>query len=95
MIRILNFLFGYVRRQKLVMMHTTLNRITGLLLFLFPFFVKYGDSLCLPFFSAYQPRLPRFRKVFSFGLREKRENLPSKKGRLLFGFPKNRRPFLL
>ena len=33
MIRILNFLFGYVRRQKLVMMHTTLNRITGLLLF--------------------------------------------------------------
>ena len=64
MIRILNFLFGYVCRQKLVMMHTTRNRITGLLLFLFPFFVKYGDSLCFAVFLCLPATLAAVQEGF-------------------------------
>ena len=64
MVRILNLLFGYVRRQKLVMMHTALNRITGLLLFLFPFFVKYGDSICFAVFLCLPATLAAVQEGF-------------------------------
>ena len=36
MIKVANIVLGFVRRKKLVALHTVLNKITGLLLFLLP-----------------------------------------------------------
>lgn len=41
MIKIANIVLGFVRRKKLVGLHTVLNKITGLLLFLLPFTVAF------------------------------------------------------
>lgn len=37
----INLIFGYIRHRKLVMLHTKANKLTGLLLFLFPFFMGF------------------------------------------------------
>ena len=41
MIKVANIVLGFVRRKKLVDLHTVLNKITGLLLFLLPFTVVF------------------------------------------------------
>lgn len=40
-IRGINLIFGYIRHHKLVMLHTKANKLTGLLLFLFPLFMGF------------------------------------------------------
>lgn len=42
-IRILNIILGFVFRKKLVMLHTTANKITGILLFIFPLTILIVD----------------------------------------------------
>ena len=41
MIKVANIVLGFVRGKKLVDLHTVLNKITGLLLFLLPFTVTF------------------------------------------------------
>jgi len=40
-IKVINIVLGFVRRKKLVALHTVLNKTTGLLLFLLPFTFKF------------------------------------------------------
>ena len=40
-IKVTNVVLGFVRRKKLVVLHTVLNKITGLLLFLLPLTLQF------------------------------------------------------
>ena len=44
LIKINNLAFGFVRKRKLLSLHTGLSRITGLLLFLLPFSISFFKS---------------------------------------------------
>lgn len=46
----INLIFGYVRHHKLVMLHTKANKLTGLLLFLFPLFWGFFSISHIAFF---------------------------------------------
>ena len=45
-VRVVNIVIGFIRHGKAVAMHTILNKITGLLLFLIPFFIHSFNILC-------------------------------------------------
>ncbi len=47
MIKICNFICGYVYYKKLVMPHTIANKITGFMLFIVPLIIKYVDLVIL------------------------------------------------
>ena len=40
-IKVINIVFGFIRRKKLVALHTILNKTTGLLLFFLPFTLQF------------------------------------------------------
>ena len=40
-VKVINIVMGFIRRKKLVALHTFLNRITGLLLFLLPLTLQF------------------------------------------------------
>lgn len=42
-IKIINVVFGFVIHKKLVAEHTVMNKVTGLLLFIFPLTLAYFD----------------------------------------------------
>ena len=41
MLRVVNIVTGYIKGKKLILLHTALNKVTGLLLFLFPLTLSY------------------------------------------------------
>ena len=41
MIKLRNYVCGYAKKKKFITLHTTLNKITGMLLFLFPLTLSY------------------------------------------------------
>ena len=41
MLRVVNIVTGYIKEKKLILLHTALNKVTGLLLFLFPLTLSY------------------------------------------------------
>ena len=41
MIKVINIVLGFIRRKKLVTLHTVFNKATGLLLFLLPFTLQF------------------------------------------------------
>ena len=43
MIKIFNIICGYVYYKKLMLPHTIANKITGFILFIFPFIIKFMD----------------------------------------------------
>ena len=43
-IKVTNIVWGFVRRKKLVILHTVLNKTTGLLLFLLPLTLQFIES---------------------------------------------------
>ena len=40
-VKVINIVMGFIRRKKLVALHTVLNKITGLLLFLLPLTLQF------------------------------------------------------
>ena len=42
-IKIVNILFGYVSKKQFISLHTIMNKVTGLLLFLFPLTISFVD----------------------------------------------------
>lgn len=42
-VKIVNIISGYVCRHKLVMLHTTANKVTGFMLFLLPLTLTFAD----------------------------------------------------
>ena len=40
-VKVINIVMGFIRRKKLVALHTFLNKITGLLLFLLPLTLRF------------------------------------------------------
>lgn len=42
-IKIGNLLWGYVSKKQLVVLHTVMNKVTGLLLFLLPFTISFAE----------------------------------------------------
>ncbi|MBR5572653.1 MAG: CDP-alcohol phosphatidyltransferase family protein [Oscillospiraceae bacterium] len=42
-IKISNIVWGYVSKKQFISLHTTLNKVTGLLLFLFPLTLSFGE----------------------------------------------------
>ena len=55
---------AWVRFGQPGFLHTWGNKLTGLLLFLFPFFVKYGDSLCFAVFLCLPATLAAVQEGF-------------------------------
>ena len=45
-IKVMNTVLGFIRRKKLVALHTVLNKITGLLLFLLPLTLQFIIAAC-------------------------------------------------
>ena len=45
LIKIVNILSGYVMQDRFVAAHTTMNKVTGLLLFLLPLTICYIDLI--------------------------------------------------
>ncbi|MBR6402150.1 MAG: CDP-alcohol phosphatidyltransferase family protein [Eubacterium sp.] len=42
-IKVINLIYGYVIRKELVVQHTVMNKVTGILLFVFPLTVTFID----------------------------------------------------
>ena len=42
-IKAINLISGYVMRKKVVVLHTVMNKVTGILLFVFPLTLKIID----------------------------------------------------
>lgn len=51
-LRVTNIIVGLYREKKLIMLHTKVNKLTGLLLFLFPLTLSFvSSSLSIPLIS--------------------------------------------
>ena len=46
MIKIGNIIWGYVSKKQFVSLHTAMNKVTGLLLFLLPLTISFADLKC-------------------------------------------------
>ena len=42
-IKISNIIWGYVSKKQFISLHTTMNKVTGLLLFLLPLIIPFGE----------------------------------------------------
>ena len=45
-IKAINLLSGYVLREEIIVLHTVMNRVTGILLFAFPLMLSFIDLNC-------------------------------------------------
>ena len=43
LIKVINFISGYVKRKEFVAAHTVMNKVTGIILFLLPFTLTFID----------------------------------------------------
>jgi len=43
-IKISNIIWGYVSKKQFISLHTTMNKVTGLFLFLFPLTIPFVES---------------------------------------------------
>ena len=50
LMRVFNIVYGYIRKKKIIMLHTILNKITGATLFILPFTMPFLDIrlVCIP-----------------------------------------------
>ena len=44
LLRVGNMVFSYAKRKRIILLHTALNKATGLLIFIFPFTMNYIDQ---------------------------------------------------
>ena len=42
-IKVLNLIFGYIIRKEIIVLHTVMNKLTGILLFIFPLTLTFID----------------------------------------------------
>jgi CDP-diacylglycerol--glycerol-3-phosphate 3-phosphatidyltransferase len=45
LVKIINVVYGYIRYRKIILPHTTANKITGLILFIAPFIIVSFDPI--------------------------------------------------
>ena len=52
-VKIGNILWGYVSGKQFVSLHTTMNKVTGLLLFLWPLTMSFGEWRCVAIVTCF------------------------------------------
>ena len=45
-IKVINLIYGYVIRNEIAVLHTTMNKVTGILLFILPLTLSIIDLKC-------------------------------------------------